>query len=66
MNDSDDRLRRADPVAGQPYHHANIGQMISRITTARSSSHERQWRLFKLRMASAVALASALTVGAVS
>jgi hypothetical protein len=65
MGNIEDRLRAADPVAGRPYSHPDLDAMVSRITTPSTARLDPQWRLFKMRMASAVAFASLVTLGAV-
>jgi hypothetical protein len=66
MGNIDDRLRAADLVAAHPYQHPNLDAMVSRITSPSTARLEGQWRLFKLRMASAVAVTSLVMAGAIT
>lgn len=66
MSHIDDRLRAADPVAGRAYQHPNLDEMIARISAPSLAPISAQWRAFKVRMAAAVAIASAGTVGAIA
>ena len=66
MSNIDDRLRAADPVGGRVYLHRDLDAMIARVTAPAPARLDQQWAGFKLKMASAVAAASLLTLGAVT
>lgn len=65
MNEFEDRLRAADPVASS-YEHPDVNALISRIMTRAPRARRQVLRSFQLRMAGSVALAAALTVGGIA
>jgi hypothetical protein len=65
MSDADDRLAGLDPAANQPYHHADLDAMISRIVATPAMSQRARWQRFQARLAGgaiAATLATALTL----
>jgi hypothetical protein len=66
VGDIEDRLRALDPAAHQPYHHADLDAMISRVTAVSLAPENRAWRNFKVKMASAVVASALITAGAVT
>lgn len=66
MSSIDDRLRAADPMFARAYEHPDLDAMIARISAPSTPVFDRQWRLFKLKMATAVGAASIVTVAAVA
>ncbi|HUZ41156.1 MAG TPA: hypothetical protein VMU68_07170 [Acidimicrobiales bacterium] len=66
MNEFEDRLRAADPVAANSYQHPDTNAMISRIMAQVPRARRHVLRSFQIRMAGSVALAAALTVGGIA
>ena len=66
MSDFNERLVAADPVATSPYAHADLSAMTARITAVAPARPRQVLRTFQLRMASAVAMATVVTVGAIA
>ncbi len=66
MSDFNERLRAADPVAGTNYELRDANAVMARIMTPPPRVRRHALRSFQLRMASAVAVASVLTVGGIA
>ena len=66
MNEFEDRLRAADPAATHAYQHPDANAMISRIMSQAPRARRHVLRSFQIRMAGSVALAAALTIGAIA
>lgn len=66
MSDFAERLAAADPVAATPYEHADLAAMTSRITAQSRATSRPLLRTFQLRVASAVAVATVVTLGAIT
>jgi hypothetical protein len=65
MSDIEARLAGLDPAANQPYHHADLDAMITRIVTTPEPARSTRWQLFQARLgfgAIAATLAAALTL----
>ena len=65
MSDVEARLAALDPAADQPYHHANLDAMITRIVTTPSHATSSRWQRLQARIAFgaiAASLATALTL----
>jgi hypothetical protein len=61
MSDVDGRLAALDPAADQPYHHANLDAMITRIVTAPSRATSSRWQRLQARLAFGAIAASLVT-----
>lgn len=66
MSDFNERLRAADPVAGTNYEMRDANAVVARIMTPPPRVRRHALRIFQLRVASAVAVASVLTVGGIA
>lgn len=66
MSNFAERLAAADPVAATSYEHADLAAMTSRITAQSRAKSRPLLRTFQLRVASAVAVATVVTVGAIA
>ncbi len=65
MSDVKDRLAALDPAANQPYRHADLDGMITRITSAPARAQSARWQRLQARFAGgliAATLATALAL----
>ena len=58
MSDVEARLAALDPAAGQPYHHADLDAMITRIVTVAEHAPSSRWQRLQARLAGGVIVAS--------
>lgn len=65
MSDVIARLQAADPFAEQPYEHADLNRVITKITRTRPAATS-VWRRFQLRLGAAVTGTTLVTVGAIA
>lgn len=61
MSDVEDRLAALDPAAHQPYRHANLDAMITRIVTAPGHAPSTRWQRIQARLAGGVIAATLVT-----
>ncbi|NNN00768.1 MAG: hypothetical protein HKL86_02925 [Acidimicrobiaceae bacterium] len=66
MSDFIERLVAADPVAAKPYEHQDLAAMTTRISAQPRLRPRSVLQTFRVRIASAVALASVLSVSAIA
>jgi hypothetical protein len=65
MSDAEDRLAALDPAANQPYQHADLDAMITRIVATPTRARSAYWQRFQARLAGgaiAATLVTALTL----
>jgi hypothetical protein len=63
VGDFDDRLAALDPAAGQPYEHAHLDALISRVTAQPRHTTRRLWRNMEVKIAGALVAGSLIAAG---
>jgi hypothetical protein len=61
MSDAEERLAALDPAANQPYRHADLDAMVSRIVAAPAPSQSAHWQRLQARLAGGLIAASLAT-----